>query len=753
MTTAALRRLARRSLPQTEGRLELACLDGPVEVVRDRFGIPHLYAGSRLDLVRAQGYVHAQDRLFQMDTLRRYAFGRLSELAGRRTLELDRTARRLLLRQTAERNAAACDAATAALVEAYCEGVNAFLAHGPLPLELRLLRIRPEPWTPVDVQAPAQVLALGLSGNWRLELVRARLRARLGEERFARLVPSYPDDHPVQLGDDLAAAGLRTARGGEGCSNAVALAGARTASGLPLVANDPHLALGIPSTWHVQHLEWDGGMCAGVTVPGAPAVVLGRNRRIAWGMTTAMIDTQDLFVERLHPDDPRRYEADGEWLEADVVREAIRVRGRRAPVVEEVLVTRHGPVVARSGREALALRWSHHEPGETLRSLFELMDAGSAADADATLDRFAGPPHSFVLADADGAIAYRLAGGPIPRRRAGDGSLPVPGPDSSHEWEGYVPAEELPRRRDPADGVVVSANNRIAPAGSPQDHPGEYLSGYRAARLAALLDGRDDVTVRDAERILLDRHSAAGLELVAALDGLAEPRGPREERALGLFRRWDGDLAAESRGGAVYGALMRALEREAFADAGPDELPIALYERARPVVIRALAARDDSFFPCGSAREAVRRALAAAVRELGPDPGRWRRGERHRLRLAHALERLPGLRGLLSAGPFPVGGDADTVCVLAAAPAVGPDAMIGPALRAIWDLGDDDEARIALCPGQSGHPASPHYRDLLPGWLAGRFVPLVLSRARVDELAESRLLLAPRGGTAGSVIR
>lgn len=742
MNVAALRRLARRSLPPTGGTIRLACLEAPVEVVRDRFGIPHVYAGSRLDLVRAQGYVHAQDRLFQMESLRRFAFGRLSELAGRRTLELDRTARRLLLRRTAERNADACDAEARALAEAYCEGVNAFLAEGRLPLELRLLRIRPEPWTPVDVQAPAQTLALGLSGNWQLELLRARLRDRLGEERYARLSPAYPDGHPVHLAEELVTEGLRDARGGEGCSNAFAVAGSRTASGLPLVANDPHLLLGIPAIWHVQHLEWQGGMCAGATVPGAPAVVLGRNRRVAWGMTTAMVDTQDLYLERLHPDDPHRYEADGAWLEAEVVREPIRVRGRRAPIVEEVVVTRHGPVVARVGRDALALRWSHHEPGETLRSLFDLMAAGSVAQADAALDRFAGPPHSFVLADADGAIAYRLAGGPIPRRTAGDGSLPVPGWDSSHEWDGYVPAGELPRRRDPDGGVVVSANNRIAPAGSSRDYPGEYLSGYRAARLMSLLRERVGLTARDCERILLDRHSTAGLELVAALDGLAAPRGSLEERALGMLRRWNGDLAAESRGGAVYGALMGALEREAYADAGSDDLPIGVVERGRPGVIGALAERDDAFFPCGTCGEAVRRALAAAVRELGPDPARWRRGARHRIRLVHALEGLPGLRRALSRGPFPAGGDADTVSVLAAAPAAGRDTMIGPALRAVWDLGDDDEARIALCPGQSGHPASPHYDDLLPGWLRGAYVPLALSRRRVDELAEARLTLS-----------
>jgi len=742
-----LRRLARRSLPRVEGRLALACLDGPVEVIRDRYGIPHVYAGSRLDLVRAQGYVHAQDRLFQMEGLRRLAWGRLSELAGPRTLELDRAARRLRLRWAAERDTAACDPETAALAEAYCQGVNAFLADGPRPFELRLARLRPEPWTPVDMQAPGAALAMSLSGNWETELMRARLRVRLPEERVARLTARYPDDHPTIVGEELAREGLFLTRAlrrlvaGLGGSNAFAVAGARTESGRPLLANDPHLLLSIPGIWHAQHLVWEGGEAWGFTVSGAPVMVLGRNRSVAWGLTTAMVDTQDLFVERLDGDG--RYLADGAWLDPEVVREEIRVRRRREPVVEEVVVTRHGPVVvppAPGGLEALALRWSHHEPGETLRSLFDLMTADSVVAADRALDRFAGPPHSFVFADAEGAIGYRLAGGPIPRRTAGDGSDPVPGWDSSHEWDGHLRADELPRLRDPASGLVVSANNRI---GGSVEIPGEYLSGYRAARLEALVRERERLTAADCERILLDTHSLPGRELAGLLDRLASD-DPLEAQALELLREWDGDLGAGSRGGAVYGALLDALEAECYADVAETDVPVAIVERSRPALLRALAERDDDFLPQGRTwADALPAALAAAVAVLGPDPETWTRGAHHRLRLSHALDGVRGLRGFLSRGPFEVGGDADTVRVLARARAAGPDALIGSSMRAVYDLADADATRIALCPGQSGHPASPHYDDLLAGWLAGEYVPFATARGHVEELAEARLLLAP----------
>jgi penicillin G amidase len=758
VTGRVLRRLARRSLPRTAGRLRLPSLEAPVEVVRDRFGIPHVFARSRRDLVRAQGYVHAQDRLFQMETTRRFAFGRLSELAGARTLELDRLARRLRLRWAAERDAAACDPEAAELVAAYCEGVNAFIAEGRLPLELRLLRLRPEPWTPVDVQAPAQMFALALCGNWEGELARARLRVRLGEERVRRLDPEYPPDHPLVVPDELAAAAAdasRTLRGrsGVGASNCFAVAGARTASGKPILTNDPHLFLGIPGIWHVQHLVWDEGECAGFTVPGAPVVILGRNRRVAWGMTTAMLDTQDLYVERLHPTDARRYEADGEWAEAEIVREEIRVR-RGAPVVEEVVVTRHGPIVVPpepGGREALALRWSHHEPGETTRSLLDLMTAGSVEEADRALDRFAGPPHNLVLADADGTIAYRLAGGPIPIRSAGDGGVPSPGWASEHEWEGWIPQPELPRLRDPESGLIVSANNRIVGDAYPHDLPGEYLSGYRAGRLETLIEERDELTPAACARILLDRLSLPGLELAAAVRGLGAD-DPLERRALELLAEWDGELAPESPGGAVYGALMRALEEEAYADLAADplvptegeSLPGGLYERARPTVLRRLAERDGAFLGDGRTwDDVVRAALATAVRELGPDPATWRRGRYHRFRLAHAFDAIPVLRRIFSRGPFAVGGDADTVRVMARVAGVAEGAMIGASMRAVYDLGDPDGTLIALVPGQSGHPASRHYDDLLGGWLAGEYVPLATDRARVEELAEARLLLAP----------
>jgi penicillin amidase len=742
---------ARRALPQTGGTLRLECLERPVEVLRDRHGFVHIYAASGDDVARAHGYVHAQDRLFQMEMLRRFAFGRLSELVGPRTVELDRLARRLRLRWAAERQAAAADPLSARWIEAYCEGVNEFVARGPLPLELRLLRRRPEPWTAVDVQAPGQMFALTLSGNWETELLRMRLVARVGEER-ARRLDAMPGDLPVIVPPRLAAPVQRRARWlrrliGQPASNSWVIAGSRTASGKPLLANDPHLLLTVPSLWHAAHLAWDGGNVAGVTVPGVPAIILGRNEHVAWGMTTAMVDTQDLYVERLHPGDPNRYEVDGKWVEAEVVREEIGIRGRAEPVVEEVVVTRHGPVVARSEaeHEALALRWSAYEPSDTPGALFDLMVAEDVDAADSALDRFAGPPHNFLLADDKGATAYRLAGGPLPARKRGDGFVPVPGWDSSYDWDGFLPPAEQPRDRDPERGFLVTANNRIVGDGDGPALRGEYLAGYRARRIEMLLEELEAATVEDCRRIALDDLSLPGRQLATIARKLSS-EDELEQSALDLLADWDGRLTAESAAGAVYSVLMLHLFEAAYGDLRELESGYlaGVVERSRPAILHALAEGDDELLPAGrSWDEVFRSALAATVRELGPDRAEWRWGDRHRLRFEHAFHAVPLLGRVFDRGPYPVGGDGDTLGVFVSPAGETEGSMVGASMRAVFDLADPDGGGLIIAPGQSGHVASEHYDDLIPAWLKGELAPLPLTREGVEEVAAERLVLEP----------
>lgn len=761
---SVLHRLAGRLAPETEGTVALPGLEATVEVVRDRYGFVHIDASGLDDLLRAQGYVHAQDRLFQMEMLRRFGSGRLAEIAGSRMVELDRFVRRLRLRWAAEREAEALDADTASRLEAYCEGVNAYIAGGRMPLEFRIARLRAAPWTLTDALLVGKVLALSLCGNWEAELVRMRIAARLGEERARQLDPAYLTDSPVIVPSVLAREAMRRVGWlrrliGLGGSNNWVVAGSRTETGKPICANDPHLHLGLPVIWHVQHLSWDGGTVAGFTIPGTALVILGRNEHVAWGATAAFADTQDLFVEQFDPDDPSRYRVEAAWVEAQVVREEIAVRGGSEPVIEKVVVTRHGPVVAgpepESGK-ALALRWSAHEPGETAAAVLELARAASLDEAERALDRYAGPPLNFVLADVHGSIGYRLAGGPMPVRECGNGSVPVPGPDSSHEWRGWVPPAELPRVRDPERGFIVTANNRIVGDGYPHLLGNDQMNGYRAKRIESLLDALDRVTVDDCRRIQLDQVSLAGREL-AAVAATFESDDPLERRALELLTGWDGDQGPDSAAGAVYGVLMRRLQEEAYSELGPDLLHFlgagqseatscyGLYERTRPVILELLAARDDSFFTDGRTWDSVfRKALGEAVAELGPDPESWRWGSLHQVVFEHPFGELPVLGRVFRRGPFPAGGDTDTVWQMAwpTDRPYGPR-CVGPAVRAVYDLSDPDSNHVVLATGQSGHLGSPHYDDFVERWWKGELVPLVLTRGRIEELAESRLVLVP----------
>ena len=756
-----LGRVARASIPRVSGRVELSGLEARVEVVRDRFGVPHVYADHLPDLARAVGYVQAQDRLFQMELLRRFAYGRLAELAGPRALEIDRFVRRLRLGWAARRDAKAADGAAAEWASAYAEGVNAFLAAGPLPLELRLARARPEPWSAVDVFAPGQALALGLSVNWEAELARMRVAARVGRERAAQLEPELAHDVPVIVPPELAERASRPAGAPAlGASNSWAVAASRSATGAPLLANDPHLELTVPGIWYAQHLELAGASVAGFSVPGTGVVVLGRTRTVAWGFTAANVDTQDLYVERFDRE-RRRYLADGEWLEPEIVREEIRVRGRRRPAIEAVLVTRHGPLVAGpdgATGEALALRWSAHEPGRALGAFLDLMDARTVEDADRAFDRFTGPPQNVVLADADGTIAYRLAGGPIPARRRGEGLVPAVGWTSDHEWRGWVAQADLPRFRNPERGSIVTANNRIVGDDYPHFLGWEHLNGYRARRIEELLDELEAVTVEDCRRIQLDQRSLPGLEL-AAIARTFEADTPAERRALDLLRAWDGELGADSVAGAVYSVLMRQLELEAYAELGSERerflgageteatVSLALFERTRPVILRSLAERDDSFFADGRTWDDVfRAALAATVRELGPGLGRRPWGELHRVGFRHPFGEVPLLGRVFNRGPYPAGGDADTVWQMAwrVEEPYGPR-LSGPSMRAVYDLGDPNGTSYVLAAGQSAHVASPHFDDFVERWRAGELVELPMTRGRVDALAASRLALVPAG--------
>ncbi|MFQ5422135.1 MAG: penicillin acylase family protein, partial [Anaerolineae bacterium] len=450
----ALRRFVQRPLPPLSGELKINGLRRPVEIIRDTWGVPHLYAENERDLFFAQGFVHAQDRLFQMDANRRVGAGRISEIVGPLGLPSDRFARFFGWTRAANAQLFRSDPDTRGMVDAYADGVNAFIAQKRLPVEFSVLAYRPEPWQAADTAAWGTVLAWGLSVNWETELMRARLLAHLGPEKLADFIPQYDDAYPTILPDavvgaDIAAAVQEAAadaaaywpvKGSGVGSNNWVIGGGRTESGRPILANDPHLPPVFPTIWYENHLVGGRFNVTGFTMPGIPGVVIGHNQHIAWGVTNAFPDVQDVYVERFHPDDSTKFEVDGRFYDAEIVEETIKVRGRK-PIVEKVRYTRHGPVFSDMMPEVdqdLSLRWSAYGRTNHMLALFNLNLAHGWDSFRDSLQCWGFPSQNIVYADVAGNIGYTMPG-LAPRRRKGIGLLPTPGWLDDHEWAGWIP--------------------------------------------------------------------------------------------------------------------------------------------------------------------------------------------------------------------------------------------------------------------------------------------------------------------------
>jgi penicillin amidase len=752
--------------------------------------VPHIYAATSDDLFAAQGFVHAQDRLWQLELNRRVGHGQLAELFGPVALSSDRFARIMGFSRVVRQEAATLDDATRAALAAYVRGINSFLEHAGdrLPLEFSILRYRPRTWQIEDVLVWSKIMALNLSENWASEVLRARLVASVGAQRAAELEPRYPATAPTaiphgalywpNLGADAAQLAEEAApfMGGSGFgqgSNAWVVGGNRSASGAPLLANDPHLGITMPSIWYETHLEGGSIHAAGASLPGIPGIIIGHNRRIAWGVTNGMSDVQDLYIERFDPTDRLRYQWRDGWERAELHREEIIVKGRTDPVVEEVRVTRHGPIISplaesdtkagavvAGANEALALRWTALSPTAINRAGMQLMLAEDWDSFRAALADWTVPPQNFVYADVDGHFGYAL-GGAIPVRVAGhDGKLPVPGWSGTYEWQGFIPNHELPATLDPPQGFVVTANNRIAADDYPHTVAAEWLNGYRAARITALIEATPRHDTTSFARIHRDQYSIPGHALVE-LAGRLPCSSLLHYDARDALAAWDGVLSADSVGGTIYGTLRYHLQRHAFPELADQlltpvglgtfaSLPATMFlDRATPDLLRRLVNRDDRWLGSGRTWDAVLAdAWAASVADLdarlGPDVRRWIYGRTHQLTLRHALGAVPALRPIFNRGPFPTGGDLDTVCMghQPRDTAAGP-AYVAPSYRHICDPSDWDRSLSIHPTGQSGQPGSSHYSDFAPLWLGTRYHPMLWSRAAVEQATVATLELEP----------
>jgi penicillin G amidase len=753
-TAAAWHWLARRPLPKQRGTIELAELKGRVQVRRDRWGVPHIEAEAPEDLYFAQGFAHAQDRLWQMDFYRRAVEGKISEMAGAEGLPVDRLMRTLGIRRVAEREAAALAPELRALLERFCAGVNAAAADATaLPFEMQLLRLDFAPWRPVDILSLGKLLAFGLSTNWERELLRADMLRALGPELSARLDPTYPADNPIVnqeawSGDGLAiveqidavrrSMGLAAEASG---SNNWAVSGERSVTGSPLIAGDPHLPPSMPGIWYQVGLRRGDRFVRGASMPGMPGVYMGQNNDVCWTFTNVMADVQDLFVERIEGEE---YLFEDERRPLETVREEIFVKGRDEPVVLDVQITHHGPIVnaalGADDDEPLALSWQALREPTTFAGMFELLEIASGPELVAKLEGHTAPASNLIWADRRGSIGYKLIGR-LPRRRGGCPDLPKPGWSGEFEWEGTVPYDELPETIDPESGYLVTANNRIVGDEYPHHITSEWLDGFRAKRIEQLLEAKERHDVEDFEQMQSDDLSLPGIEAARRL-GRLTPRGQRELSAIERLRSWDGRLDRETIAGTVYQAFLLRLAREvARAAIGDRDLCERWLDRAdngftphitspwrwHSHLMKLWEEGDEELIGRpwdGLVLEALAGALDDLEERFGPDPEGWRWGQVHEMEFPHPLGAAnPLLRRLLNRR-LRAGGAQETVSQIAYDPNDPYRAVWAPSWRMVADPSDPDRSRWQMFTGQSGHPASPHYDDLQPDWLEGRTQPM-----------------------------
>jgi penicillin amidase len=759
------------SLPALDGAISEPGLSARVEILRDARGVPHIRAQSLADAFFAQGYVTAQDRLWQMDLSRRNAEGELSEVFGDRILRYDIQSRTLGFPQVAAAALADLSPDDRRLLGSYTRGVNAFIEshRDRLPLEFLLLRYQPQPWREIDSMAVALNLAAALSQTWESDLMRAHIAAKLGRDLLSDVFPDHSAlDVPVAdvstamhrvtktaathlgkeavvedfLAEGLFPAGMETPAG-VGSNNWV-VNGSHTKSGKPLLANDPHLAHSIPSVWYMVHLKSPELDVTGVSLPGLPLVIIGHNEHIAWGVTNTAPDVQDLYVESFNFRDPRKYLHNGQWVDADVRDETIKVRGQRDHHFT-VMVTRHGPVISHDGDRDLALQWTLLSPHAVRLPFLHINQASNWQEFTAALRDFHIPMQNYVYADADGNIGY-YAAGLVPIRKQGNGAVPMPGSTDDYDWTGFIPFDALPHSFNPPSGMIATANGRIVPDDYPYFITSRWDPPFRTARIFQLLHAGGAFTSSDMLRIQTDILSLEDKWLaqhLLAAAGRQPPSSPDALFALAVVRSWDGEAHADSAATLVLEVTRHALLARILKPKLGDDLSGYRWPMSTIFLQNVLDQDLTRWLPPGDTdfNMTLMKSLDEGIRQIpamvhSQDHTAWRWGDTIPLTFHHPLSSGLGLLGRwLDVGPFPQQGTGTTV------KQTTPN--LGPSMRMVVDFSDLDQSMQNITLGESGQVFSPYYRDQFSAWYEGKSFPMLFSDAAVEKGAVHRLVLEP----------
>jgi penicillin amidase len=799
----------RRALPYRDGMYAVTGLEGDVAVDCDQWGVPHISSGHLEDVLFAQGFVTAQDRMVQMELFRRIASGRLAEVMGKAALSIDIFQRDLGIYRTAECILKVVPSDTLVYLERYSAGVNAYLEEraSSLPMDLLFMaQGRPEPWRPVDALATELLFTWLFDATWTADLMRGRLIRKLGKADAQWLLPaSGPGNVPVLEYDEPASRPptidpppeceidflqamvpsapwlvKKVSLYAQGSNNWV-ISGERTVSGKPLLCNDPHAQHTVPTLFYLCHMKSNEPHCnvIGAALPGIPGMVVGRNEALAWGSTSMSPDTVDVFIETFENDDSNRYLANGGVMEAEVIEEEIKILpGRKYR--HQVVITRHGPVIARRGDKGLALKWVGHDAdNDSAGCLVRMGLATNWEEFTRSLKGYSGPAVNLVYADVEGNIGY-YAAARLPKRKGNDGSVPLPGHIDDYDWDGYVTIQDMPNVLNPDRKWIATANNQVVTGDCPHLITTMWESSNRQARIAELLGSSDKHSLEGMCEIqgdIVDNHGAIFrgeiLEAAKEREGLSQ----RTEKALVILAGWDGRAGKDSVGQTIYyfswKVMTERLLRHRLGHSLYFEYTTS-FSNVSQAVERLLRERREEWLPpsAQSFQELLIQCLDEAILRIETrfrteDMSQWRWGRMHSLEIRHFLGSIWPLRRLLNLGPVSRGGDSETVCsampeseptvqVLARS-AMGGSAELpflpqpgsdrdyaGSVYRMIVDLSDIDASLWCLDVGQCSNPTSPYYRNFFSLWQGMGYVPMVFSDKKVNELSKHRLILKPK---------
>ncbi|MDE3056845.1 MAG: penicillin acylase family protein, partial [Bacteroidota bacterium] len=767
-------------------------------IYRDEYSVPHIIAQNEHDLFFAQGYVHAQDRLWQMDITRRAGEGRLSEILGSAALKYDKLFKTVGIQRIAEKLEVQLHPESKMILEAYSDGINAFIHthRGKYPIEFDMLNYVPEDWQPVHTLIVSRMMAWELNLSWYVDLTLGELVQKFGEEKAKEIFPTYPENAPVTVPKELlkasgllgrikkkiapssedflsAAADFQQADqsfrkffGMSGMhigSNAWAVSAKKSASGFAMLANDPHLGLSEPSKWYEIHLQDSALDVAGVSLPGAPGIVIGHNRSIAWGMTNVMADDADFYIEEEDSLDHSRYQYKGEWKTFVALNDTIFVKDSDSVPVT-IRESIHGPIINDVNPTAtdslpIALRWTGEDMSDELYAIYCIDKAQSWEEFKKGVKYFTVPGQNFVYADQKGNIGYCM-GVRLPIRASQNPTMPMPGWTGSYDWTGFVPFEKLPELFNPPEEFVATANNKTTDASFPYHISNLWEPPSRIERIREFLSTRNKLAVADFEQMQLDYFSSFAKEMtpyiIHAFDSL-HTGDQRIQTVLNYFRNWNFQETKNDVTTTLFHVFFTHLLENIFENKMGKELYknyIFLANIPLRVVPALLTTPSSSWFDDPSTPgietrdETIRKSLNEAAsdlqQKLGDEMKTWQWGQLHTLTFEHPFGSHPPLGAIFNIGPFEVGGSGTTLNNGEYHLADPYRMHLGPSMRQIVDFSDLNGALSVIPTGESGQPLSGHYSDQTPLWLNGEYHALPINDAAVESVAKHRLELIPK---------